>query len=219
MKKLISVKDVEASVKQGEKVIYIDSNTIITPAAKDSAKACGIEFSSEKECYTEKPIDPAKACGGEIDSNMIYSVLKTLVDKGLLNGMFENIPVEPFHAERDSGGFKLVRGNSVKLDVFDTGNPDNKVFYQELISKDDSSMSAGFLTIEKSSFEWELCYEEIDYVIEGTLTITINGKTFTAYPGDVISIPSGSKVVWSSPDKAKLFYTTYPANWSDLMQA
>jgi len=148
---------------------------------------------------------------------MIYNVLKTMLDKGLLNGMFENNPNQPYLAERDSGGLKLVRGSSVKMEVFDTGNPNNKVFFQELISKDDCSMSAGFLTIEKSSFEWELCYEEIDYVIEGTLTVEINGKTFTACAGDVLCVPSGSKVIWGSPDKARVFYTTYPANWADLM--
>lgn len=219
MKKLICVKDVEAMDKQGQKVIYIDSNTIITPAAHDSAKECGVEFSFEKKCCDVKPSEPANPFGDAIDSNMIYSVLKALVDKGLLKGMFDNVPEQPYLAERDGGGLKVVRGNSVKFDVFDTGNPNDKVTYQELISKDESSMSAGFLTIEKSSFEWELSYEEIDYVIEGTLTVTINGKTFTAYPGDVIYVPSGSKVVWGSPDKAKLFYTTYPANWPDLIQS
>jgi ethanolamine utilization protein EutQ len=217
MKKLISVKEVEASQKQGQKVIYIDDNTIITPAAKDAAKVSGIEFSLEKNNCEVKPSEPVKECGGEIDSNMIYTVLKSLVDKGLLKGMFENVNSEPYFADRDQAGLKLIRGNSVKFDEFDTGNPNNKVFYQELISKDEASMSAGFLTIEKSSFEWDLSYEEIDYVIEGTLTITINGKTFTAYPGDVLFVPSGSKVVWGSPEKVKLFYTTYPANWADLI--
>ncbi|MEH7504689.1 cupin domain-containing protein [Neobacillus drentensis] len=217
MKKLICVKDVEALEKQGQKVFYIDKKTIITPAAKDAAKVFGIEFSAEKKCSELEPSKPANSSSSEIDSNMIYAVLKAIADKGLLKGLLENLPMAPYLSEGDSGGLKLVRGNSVKFDVFDTGNPGNKVFYQELISKDESSMSAGFLTIEKSSFEWELSYEEIDYVIEGTVTVSINGKTYTAYPGDVLYVPSGSKVVWGSPDKAKIFYTTYPANWADLI--
>lgn len=198
--------------------MYIDNHTIITPAAKDTAEIYGIAFSFNNKESEIKPSQP-EASGGEIDSNMIYTVLKAIMEKGLLKELLENIPELPYLAERDSGGFKLVRGSSIKYDTFDTGNPNNKVFYQELISKEDSSMSAGFLTIEESSFEWELGYEEIDYVIEGTLTITINGKEFTAYPGDVIYVPSGSKVIWGSPDKAKLFYTTYPANWSEVMEA
>lgn len=218
MKKLICVKDIEALDKQEQIVFYIDSNTIVTPAAKDAAEVRGIDFSFQKNCCESKASEPAEPCGEEIDSSMIYTVFKAMADKGLLKGIFDSVLNQPYVAEHDCGGLKLVRGNSVKFDVFDTGNPDNKVFYQELISKDDSSMSAGFLTIEKSSFEWELCYEEIDYVIEGTLKVTINGKTFTAYSGDTLYVPSGSKVIWGSPDKAKVFYTTYPANWADRMQ-
>ncbi|MEH7130336.1 cupin domain-containing protein [Neobacillus drentensis] len=217
MKKLICVKDVEAVEKQGQKVLYINCKTIITPAAKDAAKVFGIEFSTEQKSSESELSKLENSSSGKIDSQMIYTVLKALSDKGLLKGLLENLPTAPYMAERDGGGLKLIRGNSVKFDVFDTGNPANKVFYQELISKDESSMSAGFLTIEKSSFEWELTYEEIDYVIEGTVTVSINGKTYTAYPGDVLYVPSGSKVVWGSPDKAKIFYTTYPANWADLV--
>lgn len=49
MRKLICIKDVEAFEKQGQKIVYIESNTIITPAARDAAKVSGIEFSYEKK--------------------------------------------------------------------------------------------------------------------------------------------------------------------------
>lgn len=100
---------------------------------------------------------------------------------------------------------------------FDTGDPNAKVYYQELISKEEAQISAGFLEIDHSSFDWELTYEEIDYVISGTLEITIEGQTFTANPGDVVFVPKDSKVTWCSPNKVKLFYATYPANWPDLL--
>lgn len=226
MKKLICAKDVEELNKQGKKVFPIDCKTIITPSAKDAAKLYGIKFSDNPACCEEtlvgsaceKISEVAANCGTGIDSNMIFNVLKTLVDQGMLKGLLENVPSLPYNYEKGPNGLKVVRGNTVKMDYFDTGIPSNKVYYQELISKEDASMSAGFLTIEESKFDWELCYEEIDYVIEGTLTLTIDGKTYTAYPGDVLFVPSGSKVVWGSPDKAKLFYVTYPANWADLMQ-
>jgi ethanolamine utilization protein EutQ len=219
MKKLISMKDIEAIQNRGLKVMCIDKNTIITPAAKDAAKTYGIEFFFEKAASGDKPAEPVTPGGSEIDSDLIFSALKALADKGLLKGLMDalNLQTEPYQVERDSGGLKIVRGNTVKYDVFDTGNPNDKVFYQELVTKDESQMSAGFLTIEQSRFEWELTYEEIDYVIEGTLTVTINGKTYTATPGDVLYVPKGSKVIWGSPDKAKIFYTTYPANWADLI--
>ncbi|WFD12344.1 cupin domain-containing protein [Tepidibacter hydrothermalis] len=219
MKRLICAKDIEAAKKQGEKIVYIDSNTIITPSAKDVAKFCEIEFSTEqKPAEVVKVSEQMKVSEGGLDSEMIYKLLKIMMDKGLLNEMLDSISnPKPYECESACNGLKVVRGNSVKFDVFDTGNPDAKVYYQELISKDESSMSSGFLTIDHSKFDWELTYEEIDYVIEGSVTVTIGGKALTAYPGDVLYIPSGSKVTWESNDKAKLFYVTYPANWADLI--
>ena len=68
-----------------------------------------------------------------------------------------------------------------------------------------------------STFAWDLSYEEIDYVISGTVSVQIDGQTYVAREGDVIYVPSGSSVVWGSPDRAKIFYTTFPSNWPDLM--
>ena len=47
MKKLICTKEVEEAVAKGEKVVYIECNTIITPSAKDAAAEHGITFSTE----------------------------------------------------------------------------------------------------------------------------------------------------------------------------
>ncbi|MEG0308823.1 MAG: cupin domain-containing protein [Clostridium sp.] len=220
MKKLICAKDMEDFITEGKTKFYVCSDMIITPSAQDIAKNNGIEFTTEAPvCEVETPVAPKLSPEG-FDSEMIFKVFKTMMEKGMLEEMLQCLKGQkklPFEAECDPSGLKVVRGNSVKMDVFETGNPEVKAYYQELVSKEESKMSAGFLTIENSRFEWELTYEEIDYVIEGTLTIEINGKTYTAYPGDVLFVPSGSNVVWGSPDKARVFYTTYPANWADLM--
>ena len=226
MKKLICVQEVEDLIKQGKSKFYVDTDIIITPSAKDLAKANGIVFTNElPECETPKlcevqSVDSVKTNIDELDVNMIFKVFKTMMEKGLLQDVLatlNNTKNTPYDADCDSSGLKVVRGNTVKMDIFDTGNPNAKAYFQELVSKDEAKISAGFLIIEDSKFDWELTYEEIDYVIEGTLTIEINGKTFTAYPGDVLFVPSGSKVVWGSPDKVKVFYATYPANWADLL--
>lgn len=206
MKSLICAKDIEKLKEEGKNVCYIDENTIVTPSAKDAADTFGIAISEKKECCESQTGLP------ELDSNQIYQVLKMLMEKGMLEGLFK-----PYECESHGNGLKVVRGNSVKMDVFDTGDPNVTAYYQELVNKDESHMSAGFLVIDHSEFEWELTYEEIDYVIEGTLTVTIDGKKYTAHAGDVLFVPSGSKVIWGSPDKARVFYATYPANWADLL--
>jgi ethanolamine utilization protein EutQ len=233
MKKLISVKDIENAEKQGQKVLYIDSDTIITPSAKDAASNCGIEFSTDapvsevKSCCEVKACEPvkaceeksscegmaselAKACEGGIDADMIYKVFKAMMDKGLLDGILDSVSDKPYVAESDACGLKIVRGNSVKMEVLDTGNPNDKVFYQEIISATDgSSMNAGFITIEDCTFDWETACQEIYYVAEGTLTVTVNGKIYIANPGDSVFFPKAAKLAFGSPNKMKAFYVTY----------
>jgi ethanolamine utilization protein EutQ len=77
-------------------------------------------------------------------------------------------------------------------------------------------MAAGMMSWKKEdSFPWKLTYEEIDYVIEGELAITINGKTYNGQPGDVFYIPKGSDIVFGTPSSVKIMYVTYPANWAE----
>lgn len=78
MKRLICAKEVEACAQQGQKVMYIDADTLITPSAKDAAAAADIEFKvgePQAECCSQQPCDtaaPAQACapsaGAGIDS-------------------------------------------------------------------------------------------------------------------------------------------------------
>ncbi|MBP1743046.1 MAG: hypothetical protein H6Q58_24 [Firmicutes bacterium] len=210
MKKLICAKDVEAAGKQGKKVYHIDCDTLITPSAKDAARACGIEFSTEAPVCEAKASEPAKACQDGLDSDMIYNVFKAMMDKGLLNGLLDSFSNKPYVADVDCGGLKVVRGNTVKMDVFDTGNPDHKVFYQEIINANDGcSMNAGFITIEGCTFDWETTCEELYHVVEGTLNVTVNGKVYTAHAGDAVFFPKGAKLAFGSPDKMKAFYATH----------
>ncbi|MDU1412473.1 MAG: cupin domain-containing protein [Clostridium sp.] len=220
MKKLICAKDMEEFISEGKTKFYVASDMIITPSAKDVAKLNGIEFTTEAPVCEVQATAAPKLSVDNLDSDTLMKVFKAMMDQGLLKEMLQCLTNQnslPYTAECDPSGLKVVRGDSVKMDVFDTGDPNVKAYFQELVSKEESKMSAGFLTIENSRFDWELTYEEIDYVMEGTLTIEINGKTYTAHAGDVLFVPSGSKVVWGSPDKARVFYATYPANWADLL--
>ena len=194
---------------------WYDYNSICKRPAKNKS----IELTTESQGCELKSNINLNLSDSDLDSEAMLKLFKAMMNKGLLQEVLKCLKGEnlPYESECDVNGLKIVRGNTVKLDVFDTGNPDANAHYQELVSKEESKMSAGFLVIEKSRFDWELTYEEIDYVIEGTLTVELNGKTYTAHAGDVLFVPSGSKVVWGSPDKAKIFYATYPANWADLL--
>ncbi|AFM40584.1 ethanolamine utilization protein [Desulfosporosinus acidiphilus SJ4] len=223
MKKLVSANEIKTAAEKGQKLFYVDGNTIITPSAKDLAKELGVEFSTCSTAAEDHSCNTAGTqknvnLGTELNRDVIYQVVKAVLTNKFLQNISGQVPESPFLSESEpKSGLKIVRGRSVNFETFDTGNPNTNVAYREVVSKNDSQMSAGFLTIEKSSFDWELCYEEIDIILEGSLSITINEKTYEACQGDVLFVPKGSKVTWSSSSYVKLFYVTYPANWPDLM--
>ena len=218
MKKLVCLKEVEDLCKKGLKVFNIEEGTIITPSAKDFAKNNSIEFVVGCQCSNvpqNTPQEPVCNSGSKapIDSDLIYSVLQKMISNGNFNEFLGKFMKEQnYLSETDPCGFKVVRGNTVKYEALDTVNPADagKVYYQELIGADSGSpMNAGFMTIERCNFDWDVAIHEIYYIIEGTLTVTIDGKVYTAYPGDSIYAPKGSKVAFGSPDKVKVFYVTY----------
>ena len=209
--------------------MYIEADTLITPSAKDAAAAADIEFKvgeePQAECCNAQPCDaapaPAQTAGacaqaapaaGGIDSELIYKALKTLMDKGMLRNVMNSIGQDvPYVSESDGNGFvKLVRSNTAKWETLDTGNPADKVFYNELIGADDgSAMNAGFMTIENCSFPWDVACQEIYYVVDGTLTVEKDGRIFTANPGDCLFFQNGAKLTFGSPNKVTVFYATH----------
>ena len=197
MKKLVCAKDIEALGARGETVCYVDGDTIVTPSARDAAEERGIVFSEQM------PVSGAAGAAApgvqEIDAGQVYQVLKALMERGLLEDIFK-----PFESERHGNGLKVVRGGSVKMDVFETGTPGAKAFFQEVVNKEESHISAGFLVIDHSEFPWELTYEEIDYVIvngaECEPYLTSDYRVMLEQPEKVVG---GLKVILQLFDKAK----------------
>lgn len=219
MKNLITADDVKKSIEKGENCMIIDSNTIITPAARDYANDNKINFVDKP---IEKPKQNAEAEGDTIDkiSQEFAGVDRKLIEKIVKEVIAEKMLLKmtnSFQKLCDPSGLRLIRGNTVICEKFDNGNPDSNVGLKDIVNtKESPNMGAGFMTIEESSFDWELCYDEFEYIVEGNLDITINGTTYQGKAGDVFFIPKDSKITWSTKDYAKFFYTTYPANWAEL---
>jgi ethanolamine utilization protein EutQ len=116
----------------------------------------------------------------------------------------------------DPSGVVVVRGQSVKLGQFTAAGPGKSVGLTDVVTaKDRSPMTAGFMSWGKAdSFPWTLDYDEVDYVLEGVLQLGIAGRVLEGKPGDVLYIPKGSKVLFGTPSRTRVFYVTYPANWA-----
>lgn len=96
----------------------------------------------------------------------------------------------------------------------DTGNPAHKVYTRDLLSLEESPrLGMGLMVMEDTTFDWHLGYDEVDYIIEGRLSILINGNRVTAGPGELLFIPKDSDIKFSVEGKARFLYVTYPADW------
>ncbi len=101
-------------------------------------------------------------------------------------------------------------------DRLDTGNSQDRVWTHDLLTLAQSPrLGAGLMVMEKTTFPWHLTYDEIDYVIEGRLTVHTQSGPVTAGPGQVIFIPKGSQIQFSAPEFARFLYVTYPADWQN----
>ena len=101
-------------------------------------------------------------------------------------------------------------------DRMDTGNPVDKVYTHDLFTLEQSPrLGAGLMEMENTTFSWTLNYDEMDYVIEGELSILIGGEKVTAGPGEVIYIPKGSSIQFSVQGRARFLYFVYPADWQN----
>lgn len=143
-------------------------------------------------------------------SNITREMIETLV-RQVVN---EKIMVTKSISNSGVGVVKLPMIDVTEEDRLDTGNPNDKVYTKDLFSLDESPrLGCGLMFMEDTTFDWTLNYDEIDYVIDGELSIIINGETITAGPGEILLIPKGSSIQFSVKGKARFVYVTYPADW------
>ena len=224
MKRLIDVAAINAMKAEGKNIVYVDRDTLLTPAARDAISTNGMmlkegacpvpEMTLSASCCQDHKTAAAKAPEGEVSADLIFKVLSSLSKSGLLNDMLAACGADskPYEAEYDPAGFKLIRGSSVRTEVLDTGDPAQagKVNYREIIGADDrSSIAAGIITIDDVNFGWETECQEIYYIISGCITVTIDGKVYEAKSGDVFFINKGIQCAFGAKGLGKAFYATY----------
>lgn len=85
MKKLITAKVIEELIKNNQKQIVVDDDTLLTPSAKDLARNAGIKFvyEAEADCVCNS------SCCDSNDTELtretvVRAVLAVLNEKGLL---------------------------------------------------------------------------------------------------------------------------------------
>lgn len=99
MKKLITAKTIQTLRNNGETVLLINDDTLITPSAKDAARSAGICFVHEDEAECQPEVKQPEANRSEAETpccNMSYdrqviveAVIKALDERGILDKILD----------------------------------------------------------------------------------------------------------------------------------
>lgn len=220
MKKLITAADIKKYAEQQETTIYVNPQCIITPAARDAANECKINIIVNTErkivgAETKYSRNQVENLIKNIDTTHLKNVNPALIKKivgEVMATLIKSQQPPQIEKEADPCGLRLVRGDSVYLENFNTGNPQDDVKIKEILNlKESPNMSTGFMELDNTSFDCDIKGDEVCYIIGGTLECTVNGNKYLGKAGDVLFVPANSKVKYSTQDKVKFFYVTYPA--------
>ena len=203
MKTLITAADIKRLVIEQKNVLYIGPKTIITPSAQDAAKENGIKIvvetpSTDKELPSNDSLNGVNM-NSDINANLVSKIVEAVIlqlKKNEKPGLIK---------ETGENGLIQVKGGSVALETLEDG-----IKAKEILGLNDSpKMTAGIMELKDKPLRWVTKNEEIKYVLEGILELTINGKKYTGKQGDVFYIPANTKVTFSSPREARFFYIIY----------
>ena len=51
--------------------------------------------------------------------------------------------------------------------------------------------------------------DEVNYLLEGTVNLAVNGRNYQAKAGDVFYIPKDTPLLLSAQQRARIFFVTY----------
>jgi ethanolamine utilization protein EutQ len=149
----------------------------------------------------------------ELDKNTLAEVIR-----GIIREELGKADCRKSDRQIDPSGIISLDPRNIELEDFPFPVDAKRVKLKDLFSLEESPrIGAGIMEMENTKLDWTLTYDEIDYVISGTLEIIIDGRKVVAREGDVLYIPKNSSITFSAPDKARFFYVVYPANWPDTV--
>jgi len=127
-------------------------------------------------------------------------------------------PSAPSIRYKDASGVTRIDAAKVVTEPFPfpIESPAGSVRLLDVLDVQESPrLGCGIMEMDSTSFEWTLTYDEIDYVIDGTLELIMDGRPVRAEAGQILYIPKNTKLRFSTPGKVRFLYVVYPANWSE----
>jgi len=228
-KRIISKFDIDNLKSSGQTVLRLEPGDTLTPLARDTAMELGIKIQDSREpiVHASVPVPVAAPSDDKLEA-IVKAVLERMgtgtqaqscapcATPQVYGAKPGQLKLAKYPQDADMPACPLIDKDGVRRDPLEV---DFRLV--DVITIDDSaSISGGFMSWHKGAgFSWTLNYDEIDYVVEGRMEITCEGKTLVADCGDTVFIPKGSSVHWNTPTWTKIYYVTFPSNWADQINA
>jgi ethanolamine utilization protein EutQ len=164
--------------------LLLDPADIVTPLARDEARRLGIAIEPAADRPADTEPEPASERRGESPA----------ARPRVLSFPTRDLTLPTFTA---SGAPPAMDVRLLDIVTATHGSP----------------MAAGLMSLREGSFAWTLDYDEIDYVLEGELHIESAEGTVVGLPGEIVFIPKGSRIKFTTPSWTKFLYVTFPAEW------
>lgn len=146
----------------------------------------------------------------EISNELIYRIVKEVLAEGTMDHEDAG-----FEKHIDPSGVICIKTETVKCKPFDVGVPAKVKLIDVVTLEESPRLGCGILEIDHSTYPWTLTYDEFYYVVDGILDIIVDGRHNLGYQGDIMHIPKGTSICFSSPETCRAVYYTYPADWEN----
>ena len=218
---IIAVTDVLEAAQRGDKTIAANpKECIVTPGARDKAAELGILISDGADSPAAAPATPSEIVPPQAEALVreVCALMKERLPAGVAAPDLERLVRSAVAARLDASGppeaaqqascgdgvcfisgARLLEGGSGPVPVAE------KALVAEAIRcGDDVKLAGGYMEWQKAAFNRTVEFPEIGIVIEGELHLAVGGKALVAKAGDMVYLPQGAQVVYSTPGRVRV---------------
>ena len=223
-KQVITEADVVEAAEAGSKIIEAPlGECIVTPGARDKALSLGMEINeTSAQGYSSPSVTPTAATSRTDEVvNQVTRLIKERLPLNLDPEKLENLVRQvatsqlsetpaatknnPDQAVTRMGGVCFIKGNMIPGELSDQIPVEEKVTVMDAFRcSDDSTLAGGYMEWSKASFNRIVDQNEINIVIDGELHLSVDGQTSVVKQGDMVYLPQGTEVLYSTPGRVKL---------------